>query len=417
MDVLVPRCAGLDVHQAEIVACAIVGPADRRLAKEHASFSTTAQGLQDLAAWLKRHEVTHVGMEATGVYWMPVFAALEAHEVFEQIVANAQHIKAVPGRKTDVKDAEWIARLVRHGLVRKSFVPGKPFRVLRDLLRYRRALMETQASERNRLIRQLEIADVKLASVVSDVFGVTGRAIVRALIAGEIDAQVMANMARGHLRRKRQAIREALGATPQIHQRKILAVQLARVEAAETDIAALDRDIDELLKPYEAQMRLLVRIPGFDRVVAASVIAEIGVDLSSFPTAGHLSAWSGLCPGNHASAGRRKPTPARKGNPHLKTTLKNAAISASRTNGTYYKAKYHRLKARIGGGKAALAIAHKLLIAVYHILTTGTPFRDLGETFLDKIDVKRTAKRYVQKLEKLGFKVIIGAPGQPAPAL
>lgn len=417
MDVLIPNCAGLDVHQAEIVACALIGPADRRPGKQHARFSTTSQGLRELAAWLNKLAITHVGMEATGVYWVPVYAALEDDGGFEQIVGNAQHIKNVPGRKTDVKDCEWIADLVRHGLVRKSFVPAKPIRVLRDLMRYRRTLVEAQASERSRLIRQLESADIKLASVVSDVFGVTGCAILRALIDGQTDPGVMANLARGHLRNKREALREALDARVQVHQRKILGLQLARVEAAKADIAAIDRDVDELLKPYERQMKRLLKIPGFDRVVAATVIAEIGVDLSTFPSADHLSAWAGVCPGNNTSAGKRGKTPARKGNPHLKTILRNAAISASKKKGSYYKAKYYKFKARMGAGQAALAIAHKLLIAVYNIFTKDVEFRDLGDSYLDRIDIKRTAKRYVERLKKLGYSVVIQPPAPNTQAL
>jgi transposase len=417
MDVLVSTCAGLDVHQAVIVGCALIGQANGRVRKERAQFSSTAQGLAELAAWLRRHGVSHVGMEATGVYWMPVYAALEACGGFELIVANALHIKAVPGRKTDVKDAEWLADLVRHGLVRKSFIPDKPFRVLRDLLRYRRVLVDTQASERRRLISLLESADIKLASVLSDVFGVTGRMILRALIAGQQSIAAMANFARGRAREKRAALREALGATPQDHQRKLLALQLARVEAAEADMAKLDQEIDAHLKPYAVQMDLLVGIPGVDRVVAATIIAEIGVDLSSFPSAAQLCAWAGVCPGNNESGGKHKPVRARKGNPHLKTILCNAATGAARKKGSYFKSKYYKLKARLGGGKATLALAHKLLVAIYHILTNGTPYRDLGEHYLDTLNTQRTANRYIQRLKNLGFVVTIQAQPQQAAAL
>ncbi|MGD0075991.1 MAG: transposase [Candidatus Binataceae bacterium] len=227
----------------------------------------------------------------------------------------------------------------------------------------------------------------------------------------------MADLARGHLRRKRAALREALGAAPQEHQRKMLAIQLTRVEASEADIARLDQEIDERLQPYATQMQLLIGIPGVDRVVAATVIAELGVDLSSFPSAAHLAAWSGLCPGNNQSAGKHKPARARKGNPYLKTALCNAAISASRKKGSYFKSKYYKLKGRIGGGKAALALAHKLLVSIYHILTNGTPYRDLGEHYLDKLNIQRTANRYVQKLKNLGLIVTIQAQAQGAAPL
>jgi len=417
MEVVAARCAGLDVHKATIVACALIAQEGRaRPRKEYATFPTTAAGLASLAAWLKGLGVEQVGMEATGVYWRPVYAVLEAQGGFELIVANAQHIKTVPGRKTDIKDAEWLAMLVRHGLMRKSFIPDQPFRDLRDLTRYRRALVETQASERHRLIQVLESADIKLSGLVSDVFGLSGRLMLRALIAGEQDPAVLADLARGQLRKKRDALREALAARLGEHQQRMLAIQLSRVEAAEADIAVLDQEIDQRLEPYAEEMALLITIPGVDRVVAAAVVAELGTDLSSFPSAEHLAAWSGTCPGNRESAGKAKPARARKGNPHLKTALCNAAIAATRKKGSYLRAKYYKLKARIGGGKAALAIAHKLVVVIYHVLSKRVAYRDLGEDYLDQINAKRTAQRYVQKLNALGYGVSLSLLTRPAPA-
>jgi transposase len=416
MEVVWARCAGLDIHRTVIVACALVTEAKGKVRKEVSEFPTTVAGLQKLVAWLQELQVVAVGMESTGVYWMPVYAALEAAGGLELIVANALHVKAVPGRKTDVKDAEWLARLVRHGLVRKSFVPAQPFRDLRDLTRYRRTLIEAQTSERNRLIKLLEMVDIKLTGVVSDVFGVSGRAMLRGLIEGGQSAEQMAKLARGRLRRKQPQLIEALAGTLRDHHRRMLAIQLARVEAAEADIAALDQQIAERLLPYAEQMKLLIGIPGIDWVVAAIVIAEIGVDMAAFPSAGHLAAWAGVCPGNNESAGKRKPTGARKGNPYLKTALCNAAIGASRKTGSFFKTKYHKLKSRRGGGKAALAIAHKLLVCIYHILSTGSLYRDLGADFLDKRDTQRTANRYVRKLQDLGFAVqITSAPETLSP--
>lgn len=416
MEVVWARCAGLDIHRTVIVACALVTEAKGKVRKEVSEFPTTVAGLQKLVAWLQELQVVAVGMESTGVYWMPVYAALEAAGGLELIVANALHVKAVPGRKTDVKDAEWLARLVRHGLVRKSFVPAQPFRDLRDLTRYRRTLIEAQTSERNRLIKLLEMVDIKLTGVVSDVFGVSGRAMLRGLIEGGQSAEQMAKLARGRLRRKQPQLIEALAGTLRDHHRRMLAIQLARVEAAEADIAALDQQIAERLPPYAEQMKLLIGIPGIDWVVAAIVIAEIGVDMAAFPSAGHLAAWAGVCPGNNESAGKRKPTGARKGNPYLKTALCNAAIGASRKTGSFFKTKYHKLKSRRGGGKAALAIAHKLLVCIYHILSTGSLYRDLGADFLDKRDTQRTANRYVRKLQDLGFAVqITSAPETLSP--
>jgi transposase len=390
-----------------VVGCALLTDVEGKVTKERAEFPTMAAGLAKLVAWLSRLGVKTVCMESTGVYWMPVFAALERAGGFDQWVVNAQHVKAVPGRKTDVKDAEWLAYLVRHGLVRKSFVPDKPFRDLRDLTRYRRVLVDAQASERRRLIRQLELAGIKLAGVMSDVLGVSGRAILRAIIDGQESATLMARLAVGHLRRKRPQLIDALSVPVAGHHRRLLAIQLGRVEAAEAEIAALDGLIGERLEPYAEPLARLMTIPGIDRVGAATLIAEIGVDLSSFPTAHHLAAWAGVCPGNNQSGGKSKPAVARKGNPHLKTALCNAAIGASRTRGSYLKTKYHKLKSRRGGGRAALAIGHKLLVCAYHILTKGTVYRDLGEAYLDQRDSQRTTQRYVRRLEKLGYTVAL----------
>lgn len=407
MDVITDRAAGLDVHRSIIAACVLLTQANARTARERRQFAATASGLVELAAWLKGHGVTHVGMESTGVYWMPVYAALEEAGGFDLIVANAQHVKAVPGRKTDVKDAEWLAELVRFGLMRKSFVPPKPIRDLRDLTRYRRTLVEVQGSERRRLIKLLEATDIKLAEVVSDVFGKSGRAILRALIDGEQTAEEMAKLARGTLRKKIDRLGKALAGRLGEHHRRMLAIQLARVEEAEADIAALDTEITERLARYDAQMGLLMGIPGIDWVVAATIIAEIGVDMSVFPTAGHLSAWAGVCPGNNQSAGKTKPAGARKGNIHLKTALCNAAIGASRKRGSFFTTKYTKLKIRRGGGRAALAIGHKLLVCAYHILSTGTVYHDLGEHHQDARDAQRAKTRYIRRLESLGYKVTV----------
>lgn len=415
MEVIIPFCAGLDVHRSVIVACAMwsVG---RRLRKETASFGSTANGLAELAAWLKRHGVTHVAMESTGVYWMPVYAALEEAGGLALTVVNPQHVKAISGRKTDVKDAEWLAQLLRHGLLRNSFVPPKPIRDLRDLTRYRRTLIEAQSSERNRLIKLLEATGVKLAGVVSDVFGVSGRAMLRALIAGEEPPAAMAKLARGRLRKKDAQLTEALAGRLEPHHRDLLAMQLARVDGAEADIAALDRQIAERLAPYQDKVALLITIPGVDWVTAAIIVAETGLDMSVFPSAKHLAAWAGVCPGNNESGGKRKPAGTRKGNPYLKTALANAAIGASRRRGSYLKAKYYKLKVRRGGGRAALAIAHKLLVYVFHILSNGTPYADLGEAYLDKRNHDRSKQNHVRHLESLGYTVTLHREAAAEPA-
>jgi len=405
MQALIERCCGLDVHQETVVACLMVGAPGVRPSKEVRTFRTVTRDLEALRDWLAAEGVTHVGMESTGVYWRPVYAVLEGH--FDLIVGNARHIRNVPGRKTDVKDAEWIADLVRHGLIAKSFVPPRPLRELRDLLRYRRKLVESQTAERNRLLKLLETANIKLASVMSDVFGVSGRAMLKALIEGQASAEAMADLAKGQLRRKRADLVLALEGRMEEHHQFLLATQLRRLEAIEHDVAALDLRIVERLGPYRAPHALLMQIPGVDWVVAAVIIAEIGVDMSVFLSVYHLSAWAGVCPGNHESAGRQRSGRARKGNVHLRTILVGAAVSAGRTKGSYLRDKFHRLKARRGPLRAALAIAHKILVAAYHMLAKGVGYRELGEAYLDQIGQTRTVANLKRRIERLGYHVTL----------
>ena len=412
MQVIIERCAGLDVHQETVVACVLIGAPGERPSKQVRTFRTMTRDLEGLRDWLQELGVTQVGMESTGVYWRPVYAVLEGH--FDLIVGNARHIRNVPGRKTDVKDSEWIADLVRHGLIAKSFVPPPPLRELRELLRYRRKLVESQAGERNRLLKLLETANIKLASVASDVFGVSGRAMLKALIAGTASPEAMADLAKGQLRRKRADLVLALEGRMEEHHRFLLATQLRRLEAAEQDIAALDERIAVKLEPYRVPHALLMQIPGVDWVVAAVLIAEIGVDMSVFLSVYHLAAWAGVCPGNHESASRQKSGRARKGNIHLRTILVGAAISASRTKGSYLKDKFHRLKARRGALRAALAIAHKILVSAYHMRAKNLPYRDLGEAFLDRLGQTRTVANLKRRLERLGYRVILKPNAQPS---
>jgi transposase len=412
MRVMIERVAGLDVHQETVVACVLIGKPGERPTKEVRTFRTMTRDLEALREWLLSLGVTHVGMESTGIYWKPVYAVLEGS--FELIVGNARHIRNVPGRKTDVKDAEWIADLVRHGLIAKSFVPPPPLRELRDLLRYRRKLVESQAAERNRLLKLLETANIKLASVVSDVFGVSGRAMLKALIEGTASAQAMADLAKGQLRRKRADLVLALEGRVEEHHRFLLGLQLRRLEAAEEEIAALDARIDEKLEPYRAPHALLMQIPGVDRLVAAVLIAEIGIDMSVFLSVYHLASWAGVCPGNHESAGKQKSGRARNGNVHLRTMLVGAAISASRAKGSYLKDKFYRLKARRGSMRAALAIAHKILVAAYHMLAKGVGYREIGEAYLDQISQTRTVANLKRRLERLGFQVTLQSKAQSA---
>ena len=405
MEPLLERCAGLDVHQASVVCCVLIGAPGRRPQQLLRTFGTTRRELEALGAWLAEHGVAQVGMESTGVYWKPVYAVLEGH--FELIVGNAHHIKNVPGRKTDVKDAEWIAQLVRHGLITKSFVPPPAIRDLRDLLRHRRTLVETRTAARNRVLKLLEGANIKLSGVASDVFGVSGMAMLEALAAGAASPSEMAGLARGRMRRKRAALEAALEGRVREHQRFLLAMQLRGLEAIGRDLDALDERIEAQLEPFRAQHRLLMRIPGVDWVTAAIIIAEIGTDMGVFATARRLAAWAEVAPGNYESAGRPKGAAVRRGNVFLKSALFAAASAAVRTKGSYYRDKYHRLRARRGPVRALMAIAHKLLIAAFHLLATGELFRDLGESYLDRITRKRSTARLVQRLSNLGYEVML----------
>jgi transposase len=404
MEVVVACCAGLDVHQASVVACVNNSGRGGRSHKEVHTFGTMRDDLIALHDWLTAAGVTLVAMETTGVYWKPVYEALE--DTFETIVVNAQHIKNVPGRKTDVKDCEWISDLLRHGLIRPGFVPPRPIRALRELNRYRRKVAQVQASERNRLIKVLETAGIKLAGVASDVFGVSGRAMIRALIEGEDTAEAIASLARGKLRRKRTDLARALDVPLQPHQRFMLRTQLTRIEQAQADLERIDTTLREMLVPYDHYIGLLTSIPGVEWINAVTIIAEIGVDMSVFASPAHLASWAGLCPGNNESAGKKRSGKSRKGNVFLKTALVTAAITGSRRRGgTYLAEKYRRLAARRGKMRAAVAVAHKILVAVWHMLSDGTFYHDLGTGFLDRQDRTRTAKHLVRRLANMGFDV------------
>ena len=406
MEAIIERVAGLDVHQGSVVACVVIGAAGRRPTKEVRSFGAMRQDLAALRAWLLELGVTHVGMEGTGVYWQPVHAALEG--AFTLIVGNASHMRNVPGRKTDVRDAEWIAELVRHGLVRPSFVPPPAVRVLRDLVRHRKALVGTLAAERNRTLKLLESAGIKLAGVMSSVFGVSGMLMLRALVEGTAAPGAMADLAKRRLRRKLDRPALALDGPLAEHQRLLLGMHIRRLEEIGRDIAEVEAAISAAMRPSASQRALLVTIPGVDALTAAAIIAEIGVDMAAFGTARRLAAWAGLCPANHESAGRQKRRGTRKGDPHLKATLVTAAVCAARTRGgTYLRDKFHRLRARMGAKKAAVAIAHEILVAVFHMLQRAVAFADLGADYLDRLDKHRMARRLVRRPDALGYNVML----------
>jgi len=405
MRTLVERCCGLDVHQATIVACLLVGKAGGEVRREVRSFPTTTAGLLQLRDWLAEEKCTHVGMESTGVYWRPVYALLE--DDFIVVVGNAQRIKNVPGRKTDVKDCEWIADLLRHGLIPPSFVPERPIRALRDLMRYRRSLVEARTNCRNRILQVLESANIKLAGVATDVFGVSGMAMLKALVAGIMTPTEMANLAKGLLRKKLAQLELALQGSMTDDHRFMLSELLQSLAQDEQRIKAAEERVGERLKPYIEEHTLLTTIPGVDWERAAAMIGEHGVDMSRFGTAERFSAWSGSAPGNNQSGKRSRHAPARKGNIHLKTTLYGAAISAGHAKTGYLREKFHRIKARSGPRNAAGAVAHKISIAVFHILSTRQPYRDLGANYLDKRSERRTAKNLIHRLERMGYAVTL----------
>jgi transposase len=405
MEVLYPRCAGLDVHKESVVACVRLAR-DGRVDRETRRFATTTAGLIELAAWLAEHGVTHVAMEATGVYWKPVWHILEDGP-FELLLANAAHVKNVPGRKTDVSDAAWLADLLAHGLIRPSFVPDAATQELRALLRTRKQLVREQASHVQRLQKTLEDANIKLESVLSDVVGVSGRAMLAALIAGESDPEALAALARPRLKATPAALKEALRGRVTRHHRFLLRLHLQQIDALDAAIAAIDQEVEGQLAPFRAAVQLLDTIPGVNALAAEIIVAEIGTEMSRFPSAGHLLSWAGLCPRNDESAGKRRSTRLRKGAPWLKTLLIQCAWAARRKKGSYLQAQFHRVRARRGAKKAICAVAASMLTAAYHMLKDGTDYDDLGPNHFDQRSKEAQTRRLVRRLADLGYAVEI----------
>jgi transposase len=405
MDVIYERCCGLDVHKRTVVACVVISQASGRPRKEIRSFGTMTTDLLALADWLEEHAVTHVAMESTGVFWKPLWNLLE--DRFTLLLVNAQHIKQVPGRKTDVRDCEWIADLLRHGLLRPSFVPDRPHRELRELTRYRTSVVRERSTAVNRLQKTLEGANIKLASVATDIMGASGRQMLAAIVAGATDAAAIAALAQKRLREKLPALTQALTGRVGAHQRFLLAQQLAHIEFLDEAIARLSAEIERRLRPYEAVIERLDTIPGVGRWTAEILIAELGTDMTRFPSTRHLASWAGMCPGNHESAGKRRSGRTRKGNPWLRTALVEAAQAAGRTKQTYLGAQYRRLAARRGAKRAAVAVGHSLLGIVYHLLTRKTVYEDLGVQYFDERHRRTVERRLVRRLEALGYKVAL----------
>ena len=406
MEVLYPRCAGVDVHKKTVVACARIargGEVDQYVR----TFATTTGGLFELLDFLQEHGCTHVAMEASGVYWKPIWHMLE--ESFELVLGNASHIRNVPGRKTDVNDAMWLADLLAHGLIRASFVPPSPIQELRALTRTRKQLVREQVSHVQRIEKILEDSNIKISSVMTDILGKSGRAMLHALIAGETDPTKLADLAFGKLKRKREELVKALHGRVTAHHRFMLRLHLDQIAALDSGITAIEREVSAQLEPFLAAVELIKTMPGVADTVAHVVIAEIGIDMSRFPDAAHLRSWAGMCSRNDESAGKRRSTRLRKGAPWLKTNLVQAAWAAVKVKGSYLRALFLRVKARRGAKKAIIAVAASMLTAIYHMLRDGVIYQDLGDAHFATIDKERTTKRLVTRLESLGYSVDLKA--------
>lgn len=416
MNVLFERCAGLDVHKQSVVACRIlsgtggIGASSGARSQTHSdtrSFGTTIAELLRLSDWLSEGSVTHVALESTGVYWKPIFNLLEGN--FTVWVLNAQHVKNLPGRKTDVKDAEWLADLLRHGLVQPSFIPPQSQRDLRDLTRERTNFVRQRATLVNRVQKVLEGANLKLGDVATNVLGVSGRAILEAIIAGESDAKVLAGLAVGRLRSKRTELEEALRGGVRPHHRFLLTELLCQIDSLDETIAHFDEQVQVACEAdgNEEVIKLLDTIPGVGRELAEVLVAEVGTDMTRFPTAGHLAAWAGVAPGNNESAGKRRSGKTRKGDVWLRVGLVQAARAAVRTKGTYLAAQYRRLVTRRGDKRALMAVAHSILVIAYHVISRKEPYRELGADYFERRKPEATARRLARQIERLGFQVSV----------
>ena len=402
MEVLIDRCAGIDVHKKSVTVC-VMTTEGRTAVKIVQRFSTFHDELVEMREWLIEMRVTHAAMESTGEYWKPVYEVLEGS--VELVLANAQHVKNVPGRKTDRQDAAWLARLLRHGLLRASFVPPQSIRDLRDLTRLRRKTIEMSARVENRVQKVLEACGIKLGSVVTDVFGATGRAILDELAENRTEPAALADLAQGSLKKKKHELTRALQGSFTAHDASLLKHQLILHGQLGQRRTAIETDLVELTKPYEDLLTRLDGMPGVSREVAMAIVGEVGDDMSAWANQDRFSAWAGLCPGNHESAGKRKKIGVRKGNPFLKSTLVQAATSAGKAKGTYYQAKFGQLCKRAGYERAIVAIAHSMLIAIYHIIRDKQPYRELGAETFAKRSAQLRAKSLVKQLERLGYAV------------
>jgi len=405
METIYRSCCGLDVHSKSIAACVRRVDERGRVHAEVRSFGTVTRDLLSLRDWLEQERVTHVAMESTGVFWKPVFNILESG--FTVLLVNARDVKHVPGRKTDVKDCQWLAQLLQCGLLKASFVPPAPQRDLRDLTRHRAQLTGEHTRVTNRVHKTLEDANVQLGDVASDILGVSGRAMLRALAAGQTDPRRLAELARGQLREKIPQLCLALEGHMRDHHRFMLQSLLDHLKYLEDQIERFDRRIEELMGPFEKELRLLKALPGFGDRTAQNVLAEIGVNMGQFPSHDHLSSWAGMCPGNHESAGKRKSGRTTKGSRWLRQTLVQAAWAASRKKKSYFQSQYRRLVGRRGKKRALVAVGHSLLVVIYHVLKTGMPYAELGADYFNRLDSKRLTRYHVKRLESLGYQVTL----------
>jgi len=403
VEVLYVRCAGLDVHQKTVVACVRIHGPDGRAQTETRTFATDTGALLELAAWLEESGCTHAVMEATGVYWKPVWHMLE--ESCALVLANAHYVRNVPGRKTDVSDAAWLADLLAHGLVRSSFVPERATQELRDLTRTRKQLVRQRAQHVNRLHKVLEDANLKIGSYITDITGTTGRAILAALIAGETDATKLAQLRNSRVKAAPEDLTKALRGKVTQHHRFLMQMHLDQIDAADRSVALLDSQIEEQTRPLADEVRLLENMPGMSRTSACVVLAEIGADITRFPSHRHLVSFAGLCPSLNQSAGKSRSAKLKKGSTWLKTVMVNCAWAAARSKSTYARAQFHRLKTRRGSKKAVVAVAASMLTAVYFVLRDHVPYKDLGAAYFDKRDQTKIANRLRRRLESLGFSV------------
>ena len=407
MERMLERVAGLDVHKQTVAVCIKV-PGDNGERQQHVrTFGTITAELFALRDWLAAHGVTHVAMESTGVYWKPVYYILE--EMVTCVLVNPGHVKQVPGRKTDIKDCVWIAQLLEHGLLRGSFVPPLPIRELRDLTRGRKALIQDRTRAANRLHKMLEDSGIKLASVATDILGVSGRAMLEALVRGTTDPDVLADLARGKLRKKLPALRQALVGRFRPHHAFVVGQLLAQIDYLDEAIEAFSAQVADAIAPFADVVQRLDTIPGVNQRTAETLVAEVGVDMSVFPTAGHLASWAAVCPGNNESAGKHRSGKTRKGNRWLRSALIEAALAATRASNTALSARYRRIMRHRGHKKAVAAVAHAILIIAYHLIAHGTTYRELGVDYHDRRAAERARRRAIQTLERQGYRVVLEA--------